>query len=114
MNGFSQQAFQITPGVLDLVKCSLDALTNSLEQLVKGDRVLLTLVSPFGSPEAIAGALTNTGLPVIAQKAFVTENIAILHPTNHGFGALSLIQISGNQVIDHGPPLQGRQHNQFV
>src|SRR5258708_31197209 len=111
MNGFSQQGFQVTPGVLDLVKGSLNALTNSLEQLVEGRRVLWTLVSAFGSPDAIARTLTHTLLPIIAQKAFVAENIAIRHATQHRFGGLALIQISGNQVIDHWHPLERRQHH---
>src|SRR5262245_4002179 len=73
INGPRQQIFQMTTGVLQLMKGRFDAFSNTFEQLVEGMWVLLSLVDRFGRPQAISGLGMSLPFPPATNEAFVDK-----------------------------------------
>src|SRR5579871_3520354 len=114
MHGFSQKAFNVAGRVLNAMKSALDMFTNMNEQAVKFRWVLNSLVSSFGSPRAVAGALGHVSLPVVPKEAFVAKDVTIAHVLQDNFRRLALVSIGSNQVIEQWQAIQRGQHDQFV
>src|SRR5258706_1116700 len=114
MNRFCQETLDIMPSILNAVKSTFNMLSNTAQKTVKFGWILKHLVSTFGGPDAIAGLLKYSGLPVIPQKAFVTENVAIFDSLQDDLSRLAFIGVGGNQIIDKRHAIQRRQHDQFV
>src|SRR5438094_5065354 len=114
LNGLSQKALDVAPGILNTVKCAFDMLTNTVKQLVKFRWVLQGLVSPFGRPDAIASALADVGLPVVTQKALVAKDVAVTDMLQNDLSRCAFISMGGDQVIHHGQTIQRGQHDQFI
>src|SRR6266487_3132170 len=114
LNSFCQEAFDVTPGILNAMKRAFDMFTNAIEQTVKFRRVLEGLISALGRPDTIAGALTDVSLPVVTQKAFVTKDVAVADPLQNDLSHLALVRIGSNQVIHYRQDIQRRQHHQLI
>src|SRR5258708_38264471 len=80
MNCFCQQPLDITARILDAMEGAFDMLTDAAQETVKFGWILERLVGPFTCPDAVTGVLTHLGLPLVANKALVAEEVAIFDP----------------------------------
>src|SRR5258708_23663172 len=100
MNGFCQQALDITACILDAMKGAFDMLTNTAQEPVKFGWILEGLVGPLTCPDTVARLLTHLGLPLVANKALVTEDVAIPYPLQDHLSRISLIVIAAHQIVN--------------
>src|SRR5271165_4168960 len=114
LNGFCQQTLKIASGILKAMKSVLNMFTHTAQKPVKFGRILEGLVGAFGCPDAIASELAYIRLPIISQKAFVSENVASLNLLQDDLSGLAFISVGGHQVIDKRQAIQSGQHDQFV
>src|SRR5258706_975637 len=114
MNGFCQQTLDIASSILNAMKGTLNMLPNVAEKPVKFGWILECLVGPFGRPDPITSLLVDVGLPIIPDKAFIAENIAVCDPLHDDFSGLALIGIGRHQVGDYRQAIQHCQHVEFV
>src|SRR5258706_2408186 len=114
MNGFCQQTLDIASSILNAMKGTLNMLPNVAEKPVKFGWILECLVGPFGRPDPITSLLVDVGLPIIPDKAFIAENIAVCDPLQDDFSGLALIAIGRYQVVDYRQAIQRRQDEQLV
>src|SRR5579863_3723641 len=96
------------------MKRSLNMLADASQQPVKFGWIVKGLVGSFGSPDAIASSLVHFGMPLIAQKAFVTEDVAVFDALQDDRRRRPLILVGRHQVIDNGHPLPRGEHDQLV
>src|SRR5712691_10248540 len=89
MNGFSQHALDGAARVLDAMERAFNRLTNAGQQAVKFGRIMGRLVGPFSRPDAVGGVLRDIGLPVIPDKAFIADNVAVLLLATHKSSPMS-------------------------
>src|SRR5258708_29453371 len=114
MNRFGKQAFNVAACILNGVKGALNAFPNVPEQGIEFGRVLTGLVGAFGGPEAVAGVEQDLGLPIVADETLVAKDVAIPDLLGEHLSGLSFIQVSRDQVVQHGQAVQRGQHDQFV
>ncbi len=92
-HGLDKKMLNMPPDILNFIECALNALANRVQPSVKLRIILLRLVDPFGSPDAITMPIFLVELPFFANKALVAKDISVPDEIKHFFGGGSFIGV---------------------